>query len=119
MALFGFRTRNPERDRQTDITRFHNARGAIRRAISEIELERSGFRRRYDDTAAAAAFSFENMQNEGETHQTAVDKLAHTLIRFSERINFLEKQIAFMQEIDEAMTKFESENGLGQDTLQT
>lgn len=116
MALFGFRTRNPERDRQTDITRFQNARQAIKEAISEIERERSGFRHRYDDAAVDAAFAFENMENEGETDEAAahVDELTQTLIRFSQRINFLEKQIAFMQEIDETMMKFENENGLVQ-----
>jgi hypothetical protein len=116
MALFGFRTRNPERDRQTDTMRFHGLRRAIRHAVAEIELERSGLRRRYDDAAVDAAFSFENMENEGETDEAAahVDELTQTLIRFSQRIKFLEKQIAFMQEIDETMTKFENANGLGQ-----
>lgn len=111
MALFGLRTRNPEGDRQTDIARTGDKTRTFRDRAGA-----PGFRRRYDDAAVDAAFSFENMENEGETDEAAahVDELAQTLIRFSQRINFLEKQIVFMQEMNETMTKFENVNGLGQ-----
>ena len=116
MALFSFRTRNPERDGETDRIRFQNIRRAIRAVVSEIEHERSGFRRRYDEATIDAAFSFENMENEGETDEASahVDEVTQALKRFSQRIKFLEKQIAFMQDMDETLTKFENANGMGQ-----
>lgn len=116
MALFSFRTRNPERDRQSDATRLQSIKRAIRDAVVEAERERDGFRRRYEDAAVNAAFSFENMQNEGETEEASaqVDDLTQALTRFSQRIGFLEKQMAFMQEIDEAIIRFEKANGIGQ-----
>ncbi len=116
MALFGFRTRNPERDRLSDATRFLSIKRAIRDVVVETERERDGFRRRYDDASVNAAFSFENMENEGETAKASaqVDNLTQALTRFSQRIDFLEKQMAFMQEIDAAITKFETANGIGQ-----
>ena len=116
MALFGFRTRNPERDRLSDATRFQSIKRAIRDVVVETERERDGFRRRYDDASVNAAFSFENMENEGETEKVSaqVDNLTQALTRFSQRIDFLEKQMAFMQEMDEAITAFENANGLGQ-----
>jgi hypothetical protein len=43
-----------------------------------------------------------------------VDNLTQALTRFSQRIDFLEKQMAFMQEMDEAITTFENANGLGE-----
>ena len=56
------------------------------------------------------------MENEGETAKASaqVDNLTQALTRFSQRIDFLEKQMAFMQEIDAAITKFETANGIGQ-----
>jgi hypothetical protein len=116
MALFGFRTRNPERDRLSDATRFLSIKRAIRDVVVETERERDGFRRRYDDASVNAAFSFENMENEGETAKVSaqVDSLTQALTKFSQRIDFLEKQMAFMHEMDEAITTFEHANGLGQ-----
>jgi hypothetical protein len=116
MALFRFRTRNPERDRLSDATRFLSIKRAIRDVVAETERERDGFRRRYDDASVNAAFSFENMENEGETAKVSaqVDNLTQALTKFSQRIDFLEKQMAFMHEMDEAITTFENANGLGQ-----
>jgi hypothetical protein len=116
MALFGFRTRNPERDRLSDATRFQSIKRAIRDVVLETERERDGFRRRYDDASATAAFTFENMENEGETEKASaqVEDLTQSLARFSKRIEFLEKQVTFMREMDEAITNFENINGIGQ-----
>jgi hypothetical protein len=116
MALFRFRTRNPERDRLSDATRFLSIKRAIRDVVSETERERDGFRRRYDDASVNAAFSFENMENEGETEKVSaqVDSLTQALTRFSQRIDFLEKQMAFMHEMDQAITTFENANGIGE-----
>jgi hypothetical protein len=116
MALFSFRTRNRERDRRSDATRLQGIKQAISEAVVEAERERDGFRRRHDDASANAAFLFENMENEGETEKASaqVDDLTQALTRFSQRIDFLEKQIAFMQEMDEAITDFANANGIGQ-----
>ncbi|HMF68754.1 MAG TPA: hypothetical protein VK602_14230, partial [Phyllobacterium sp.] len=96
--------------------RLQSIKQAIRDVVVETERERDGFRRRYDDASVNAAFSFENMENEGETEKTSaqVDDLTQVLTKFSQRIDFLEKQMAFMQEIDEAITTFENANGIGQ-----
>lgn len=57
MALrLSFRTRSPDRDRQTNATRFASVSSAIGTAIAEAERERDGLRRRideYDSTAVA------------------------------------------------------------------
>jgi hypothetical protein len=97
MALFSFRTRNPERDRRSDATRLQGIKQAISEAVVEAERERDGFRRRHDDASANAAFLFENMENEGETEKASaqVDDLTQALTRFSQRIDFLEKQNSF------------------------
>jgi hypothetical protein len=116
MALFSFRTRNPERDRRSDATRLQGIKQAISEAVVEAERDRDGFRRRYKDASVNAAFLFENMENEGETEKASaqVDDLTQALTRFSQRIDFLQKQMAFMQEMNEAITSFENANGIGQ-----
>jgi predicted RNase H-like nuclease (RuvC/YqgF family) len=108
MALFRFRTRSPDRDRQSDIVRFSEVRETIERVCQEIERERDGFRRRYDEASMDAAFSLENIKNEGETEKASakIDDFAHTLERFSQRIASLEQQLAFFRKIDGKVADF-------------
>ncbi|KXF76622.1 hypothetical protein ATN84_11240 [Paramesorhizobium deserti] len=115
MALFRFRTRNPNRDRQTDVSRFAGIRQALDDVRAEIERERDGFQRRYDEVAMNAAFSLENIENEGENEKISakVDDYAQALKNFTQRIAFLEKQITFLKGVDETMAEFADENGLG------
>ncbi|PYE88801.1 hypothetical protein C7477_106174 [Phyllobacterium leguminum] len=114
MAFFRFRTRSPDRDRGTDFSRFAGIRQSLGEASAAIEQERDGFRRRYDEVAMNAAFSLENMENEGETEKVSarIDDLSQALESFTQRIAFLEKQLAFLQGIDETVADFAGENGL-------
>jgi hypothetical protein len=54
MALNIFRTRSPDRDRQTNTTRFASVSSAIGTAIAEAERERDGLRRRIDEYYSTA-----------------------------------------------------------------
>jgi len=116
MALFRFRTRNPSRDRQTDLSRFASIRQMLDDTRAEIERERDGFQRRYDEVSMNAAFSLEAIENEGENEKISakVDDFTQSLKSFTQRIAFLERQIAFLKGIDETVADFVEENGLGQ-----
>lgn len=114
MALFRFRTRSSDRDRGTDLSRFAGIRQTIDATCTALEQERDGFRRRYDEVAMNAAFSLENMENEGETEKISsqIDDFSQALESFTQRIAFLEKQLAFLRGIDETVADFVDENGL-------
>ncbi|WP_420961585.1 hypothetical protein [Brucella sp. IR073] len=116
MALFRFRTRSPGRDLQTDIARFSEVRRALGTVCAAIEQERDGFRRRYDEVAMNAAFSLENMENEGETERVSakIDDFSDALERFTQRIALLEKQLQFLKEIDGTVADFAADNGFGE-----
>ncbi|GGB07550.1 hypothetical protein GCM10011491_39520 [Brucella endophytica] len=113
MALFRFRTRSPGRDLQADIARFAKVRQALDEVCAAIEQERDGFRHRYDEVAMNAAFSLENMENEGETERVSakIDDFSDALERFTQRIASLEKQLHFLKEIDGTVADFAAGNG--------
>ncbi|PRD42542.1 hypothetical protein C5748_15685 [Phyllobacterium phragmitis] len=116
MALFRFRTRSPDRDLQTDVSRFADIKQTLNEVCAEIERERDGFQRRYDEISMNAAFSLENMENEGETEKVSarIEDFTLALERFTQRIAFLEKQLAFLQGVDQSVTEFADKNGLWQ-----
>ncbi|RCS25650.1 hypothetical protein DUT91_02400 [Phyllobacterium salinisoli] len=114
MALFRFRTRSPDRDLRTDISRFAGIRQAVDEVCAAIERERGGFQRRYDEVAMNAAFSLENMENEGETEKLSarIDDFTQTMESFTQRIAFLEKQLVFLKGVDETVADFADKNGI-------
>ncbi|MBB2971358.1 hypothetical protein [Mesorhizobium sp. RMAD-H1] len=116
MALFRFRTRNPNRDRRTDVSRFASLRQALDDIRAEIEREREGFQRRYDEVSMNAAFSLETIENEGENERISakVEEFTQALKSFTQRIAFLERQITFLKGLDETVAGFADQNGLGQ-----
>ena len=83
MALFGFRTRNPQRDRETDRARFERLLNLFGRLIAEIEAEYDGLKERYGRTQASAAFALDAFENgEGEELSAKADDLALAMRRY-------------------------------------
>ncbi|MGH6760735.1 MAG: hypothetical protein ACRECW_03970 [Phyllobacterium sp.] len=82
---------------------------------NEIEREKTGFSRRYDATAADAAFQLESMENEGIPSEEAadIDEKTETLKNYMARMAFLEKQISMIHSTEEVIERFFAENGLG------
>jgi hypothetical protein len=112
MALFGFRTRNLQRDHETDIgrlQRLHQLFGEIR---AEIEQEKSGLRDRYEKVMADAAFSQQTLEDgrAGVAISSKIDDLTETMIRYSKRIASLDTQINFVAEMDRRLDLFPQEN---------
>jgi hypothetical protein len=107
MALFGarpanlFRTRNPQRDRETDTARAGRLRAFMRDLLTEIEHERDGLRGRYEDVAARAAFSQQALEDHeaGPEMAPSVDRLTQTMIDYTKRLDALEAQAAFVNEL--------------------
>jgi hypothetical protein len=109
MALFGaratkpFRTRGPQRDRETDMARLSQLCGSLDGLRAEIERERDGLRSRYESVTARAAFSQQALEDDqaGPEMSSAVDELTRTMINYTKRLAALEEQIAFVIELRE------------------
>lgn len=98
MALFRFRTRNPQRDRATDLGRRDRLLQLLDQLHAEIEAERDGLQARYETAQASAAFALEAFENgDGEALSAKADDLSAAMQRYQERMAELESQAAFMK----------------------
>jgi hypothetical protein len=112
MALFGFRIRNPARDRQTDENRLERLRRMLRAFQADIEHERDGLRTRYEGIMADAAFSQQALEDDraDPTISSRIDDMTDTMIRYDKRLARLESQIAFVTGLDREAVRFFEEN---------
>lgn len=111
MALFSFRTRSPERDRETDMLRFQRLDQTLGQIRTELESERAGLQNRYEEVAASAAFSQAALENDrgSEDISSRVEEFTQSMMRYSERIASLERQIAFIRDLEENVSSFAGE----------
>lgn len=111
-SVFRFKTRNPDRDRQTDATRFQRIQDLLDEVSNEIGRERSGFEKRYGSVAADAAFLFEALENEAGSAKDAdrIAGLTETLQACERRIAFLKKQNLFLKECRTTVQQFVDAN---------
>jgi hypothetical protein len=109
MALFGarsakpFRTRGPQRDRETDNARISRLFAHLDDLRAEIERERDGLRSRYESVTARAAFSQQALENDQTAPEmsSAVDELTRTMINYTRRLAALDEQAAFVIDLRE------------------
>ncbi|GLS31508.1 hypothetical protein SAMN04488498_102106 [Mesorhizobium albiziae] len=111
--MLGFRTRNPDRDRETDAARIQKLRQALFDVRSELEGEKVGLQGRYETASADAAFSQQAMEEGRGSPEisTRIDDLTTSLINYSRRIATLDRQSAF---IGEMLVKLEGYPGGGE-----
>jgi hypothetical protein len=113
MALFGFRVRNFARDQRTDNERLQQLCRLLEDFRSGIERERDGLRSRYDSVVANAAFSQQALEDDrGDADiSSRIDDMTETIIRYNERIATLERQIAFVADLENQSTTFFEKGG--------
>lgn len=101
MALFRFRTRSPDRDRETDAARQGRLSGILGELRAEIARERDGLQDRYERITADAAFSQQALEDQRAASATSlkIDDMTGSMIRYTERIELLERQIGFMNQL--------------------
>jgi hypothetical protein len=97
MAFFRFRTRSPERDRDTDVGRLQRLRQSLADIRAEMEREKNGLRDRYEKVMANAAFSQQLVEDErgGSGMSSTVDDMTGTMIRNTKRLAALQAQVDF------------------------
>lgn len=112
MALFKFRTRSPQRDHDTDVARLSRLQAFLDDLQAEMERERNGLRDRYEKVTTRAAFSQQALEDEvvAPRMSSTIDDLTETMIRYTDRLASLEKQIAFVTETRTRVDLFSQQN---------
>ena len=100
-SIFGFRSRDPARDRQTDLQRLDRLAKLFDQIAAEIEAEKSGLENRYRSTAANAAFLVEAMENGSASTSKGSDVSAMTnsILNCERRIAELVRQKGLVKEL--------------------
>ena len=107
MAIFNFWTRRPQRDHETDRTRFHAVVEALRKARSETEDERHGLEARYEDAQSTAAFAEQRAEDFGEAAlDREIDDLTGTIVRCQERLGQLDRHLRFLREVERSVCAY-------------
>jgi hypothetical protein len=102
MALFGFKTRHPERDRKTDEARFDQLQATLESLLVEIKAEAKGLEARHRNAADNAAFSLEVYENEGaEPLSAKAGELTRAALSCSKRLEILDLQADFLRDLQE------------------
>ena len=110
-SIFAFRTRSPDRDRQTDETRFGQLSRALDELAAGIEAERTGIRSRYGAVSANAAFLVEAIDNCAVSAKRAgeMDQLTESLKACLRRIEVLGRQKDFVSGLRHSLDTFVDE----------
>ncbi|WAX96238.1 hypothetical protein N7E70_005020 [Aminobacter sp. NyZ550] len=110
-SIFAFRTRSPDRDRQTDEARFGQLSRALDELAAGIEAERTGIRNRYEAVSANAAFLVEAMENSAVSVLRAreMDQMTESLKACLRRIEALGRQKDFVAGLRHSLDIFADE----------
>jgi len=100
-SLFGFRTRNPQRDRETDRERYERLESLLAEMAAQIAAERSGLERRYRESSANAGFLADAIDNEEAASGSSarLDAMTDDLINCERRLAALSRQIAVVEDL--------------------
>ncbi|TIM05977.1 hypothetical protein [Mesorhizobium sp.] len=98
-SIFGFRSRDPARDRQTDISRLDRLAKLLDQIAAEIEAEKNGLENRYRTKATNAAFLVEAMENgaASSSRSSEVSELTKSILNYERRIAALARQNELMK----------------------
>lgn len=107
-AIFGFKTRSPDRDRETDKVRFEQLSQVLVRLAAEIDSEGTGIRNRYESVSANAAFLAEAVDNDAASPQriAEMDQMTKSIKGCRRRIDALEAQAAFIDRLRHLVDTF-------------
>jgi len=112
-SIFGFRSRDPARDRQTDLQRFDRLARLLDQIATEIEAEKTGLENRYRSKATNAAFLVEAMENGSASTSkvSEVSELTTSILNCERRIAALARQNSLMKELRHSLDAIVEENG--------
>jgi hypothetical protein len=108
MALPGFRVRSAERDRNSDANRLLRLSQIIADLRGEMDREQNGLRDRYDKMTTNAAFSQLALEEGGgdANMSSRLGEMTETMIHYGDRLSSLDRQIHFLNDLDQQITRF-------------
>jgi hypothetical protein len=111
-SIFGFRSRDPARDRQADVSRLDRLAKLFEQIAAEIEAERVGLENRYRTTSTNAAFLVEAMENgsASDRRSSEVSALTTSILNCERRIAALSRQAGMMKELRHSVDMVFDEN---------
>jgi hypothetical protein len=114
--IFGFRSRDPARDRQTDISRLDRLARLLDQIAAEVEAEKSGLEKRYRSEATNAAFLVEAMENGAASSNRSLEvgELTKSILNCERRIAALTRQNELIKELRHSVDAIFHENGPGE-----
>jgi hypothetical protein len=114
-SIFGFRSRDPARDKQTDLARFDRLAKLLDQITAEIAAEKTGLENRYRSKSTNAAFLVESMENGSTSASKAseVGELTKSILNCEQRIAELVRQTSRMKELRHSLDAIVEENGQG------
>ena len=100
-SLFGFRTRSPQRDRETDRERFARLDNLLEEIAAQISAERNGLERRYSESSVNAGFLADAIDNEEAAtgYSARLAAMTDDLINYENRLAALSRQIALLHDL--------------------
>lgn len=107
-SISGFRTRSPERDRETDIGRVARMTTFLSQIAAEIEVEKAGLEARYRDEVSDAGFLLAAMENEEASTRSAAraEALTSSIMRCERRLETLARQAELMRDMVRFLDRF-------------
>ena len=117
-SIFGFRSRDPARDKQTDLARFDRLAKLLDQITAEIAAEKTGLENRYRSKSTNAAFLVESMENgsASASRLSEVSNLTKSILNCEQRIAELVRQTGRMRELRHSLDAIVDENGQGSDS---
>jgi hypothetical protein len=111
-SIFGFRSRDPARDRQIDLSRFDRLAKLLDQIAAEIQAEKAGLENRYRSKATNAAFLVEAMENgaASASRSSEVSELTNSILNCERRIAELARQNRLMKELRHSLDAVIDEN---------
>jgi hypothetical protein len=115
-SIFNFRSRDPARDRQTDVSRLDRLAKLFDQIAGEIEAEKVGLESRYRKTSTNAAFLVEAMENGSgsDRRSSEVSALTKSILNCERRIAALSRQNGRLERLRHSLEMVfdESSNGV-------
>lgn len=117
-SLFGFRSRDPARDKQTDLARFDRLAKLLDQITAEIAAEKTGLEARYRSKSTNAAFLVESMENGSASARklSEVGELTKSILNCEQRIAELVRQTSRMKELRHSLDAIVGEDGQSSDS---
>ncbi|ESY11306.1 hypothetical protein NKK48_19885 [Mesorhizobium sp. C386A] len=117
-SIFGFRSRDPARDKQTDLARFDRLAKLLDQITAEIAAEKTGLEARYRSKSTNAAFLVESMENGSASASklSEVGELTKSILNCEQRIAELVRQTSRMKELRHSLDAIVGEDGQSSDS---